>query len=296
VRETLRAGKQVRRSRNESSFPRIETPSLGAEQWWHERRSSSTGPRTYGTALDGVDRVYLVPPTMRVRFADQVAAFLDAAADAGVRHVTLLSAHGAGDVQDREGRGGLPGRQEQRGHTALESGDALLDHVGGRVHDAGVDVARLGQPEQRGGVVGVAERVRRRLVDRQRPGIGGAIGALTYVDLLRLEAPGVRAVFEFGCHYYFFPGGRQPFSEGQQVFSEESMFVFSTSQSSPLQLRHEAIDDLNDVFPGQSHTWCRDEESITTDLRHEVFEPIGNRCGGSDQCVFLREVCSGEFP
>ncbi|MHA7665615.1 NmrA family NAD(P)-binding protein [Mycolicibacterium sp. HS_4_1] len=52
-------------------------------------------PGTYGTALDGVDRVYLVPPTMRVRFADQVAAFLDAAADAGVRHVTLLSAQGA---------------------------------------------------------------------------------------------------------------------------------------------------------------------------------------------------------
>lgn len=96
---------------------------------------------------------------------------------------------GAGDVEDREGRGSLPGRQEQRGHATLESGDALLDHIGGRVHDAGVDVARLGQPEQRGGVVGVAERVRRRLVDRQRPGIGGAVGALTCVDLLRLEAP-----------------------------------------------------------------------------------------------------------
>lgn len=52
-------------------------------------------PQTYRPALDGADRVYLVPPTMRVRFADPVAAFLDVAVDAGVRHVTLLSAHGA---------------------------------------------------------------------------------------------------------------------------------------------------------------------------------------------------------
>lgn len=51
--------------------------------------------QTYRPALDGVDRVYLVPPTMRVRFADQVAAFLGTAVEAGVRHVTLLSAYGA---------------------------------------------------------------------------------------------------------------------------------------------------------------------------------------------------------
>ncbi|BBX85110.1 NmrA family NAD(P)-binding protein [Mycolicibacterium aubagnense] len=51
--------------------------------------------QTYRPALDGVDRVYLVPPNLRVRFADQVAAFLETAVDAGVRHITLLSAYGA---------------------------------------------------------------------------------------------------------------------------------------------------------------------------------------------------------
>jgi uncharacterized protein YbjT (DUF2867 family) len=49
---------------------------------------------THGTAVRGVDRLYLVAPVMRVDFADQVATFLDLAEGAGVRHVTYLSAYG----------------------------------------------------------------------------------------------------------------------------------------------------------------------------------------------------------
>jgi uncharacterized protein YbjT (DUF2867 family) len=49
---------------------------------------------TYGAALAGADRVYLVAPTMRVDFAPQVSDFLDLAEDAGVGHVTFLSAYG----------------------------------------------------------------------------------------------------------------------------------------------------------------------------------------------------------
>jgi uncharacterized protein YbjT (DUF2867 family) len=58
-------------------------------------------PTTHADALEGTDRVYLVPPVMRVRYADQVAAFLDQAEAAGVRHVTLLSAY-HGDRAPRE--------------------------------------------------------------------------------------------------------------------------------------------------------------------------------------------------
>lgn len=50
-------------------------------------------PTTYSDALDAVDRIYLVTPVMRVRYADQVAAFLNQAEAAGVRHVTLLSTY-----------------------------------------------------------------------------------------------------------------------------------------------------------------------------------------------------------
>lgn len=58
-------------------------------------------PATHAGALDRVDRVYLVPPVMRVRYAGQVAAFLDRAETAGVRHVTLLSTHN-GDRAPRD--------------------------------------------------------------------------------------------------------------------------------------------------------------------------------------------------
>ena len=59
------------------------------------------------------------------------------------------------------------------GRAAFERGDALLEDVGRRVHDAGVDVAELLKPEEAGGVVGVVEDVRRGLVDRHGARLGG---------------------------------------------------------------------------------------------------------------------------
>lgn len=52
-------------------------------------------PATHADALAGVDRLYLVTPTLRLSYADQVAAFLDRAEAAGVRHVSYLSVHNA---------------------------------------------------------------------------------------------------------------------------------------------------------------------------------------------------------
>jgi uncharacterized protein YbjT (DUF2867 family) len=51
-------------------------------------------PTTHRPAVDGIDRLYLVAPVMRTRFAEQVSAFLDLAEAAGVGHVTYLSAYG----------------------------------------------------------------------------------------------------------------------------------------------------------------------------------------------------------
>jgi uncharacterized protein YbjT (DUF2867 family) len=42
-----------------------------------------------------VDRLYVVTPVLRVRYADLVAGFLDLAESAGVRHVTFLSTYNA---------------------------------------------------------------------------------------------------------------------------------------------------------------------------------------------------------
>jgi uncharacterized protein YbjT (DUF2867 family) len=57
-------------------------------------------PATYADALEEVDRVYLVTPVMRVRYADQVAMFLAQAESAGVRHVTLLSTYNGDRAPD----------------------------------------------------------------------------------------------------------------------------------------------------------------------------------------------------
>ena len=51
-------------------------------------------PATHRAAVEGVDRIYLLAPVLRTRFAAQVSAFLDLAEAAGVRHVTYLSAYG----------------------------------------------------------------------------------------------------------------------------------------------------------------------------------------------------------
>lgn len=54
---------------------------------WSDRGS-------YAPALKGVERVYLIPPLLRLDYADDVSAFLDEAEAAGVAHLTFLSAYG----------------------------------------------------------------------------------------------------------------------------------------------------------------------------------------------------------
>jgi uncharacterized protein YbjT (DUF2867 family) len=51
-------------------------------------------PATHRNAVEGADRVYLIAPVMRTRFASQVSRFLDLAEAVGARHVTYLSAYG----------------------------------------------------------------------------------------------------------------------------------------------------------------------------------------------------------
>ncbi len=78
------------------------------------------------------------------------------------------------------------GDRERRG-AAFERGDALLEHVRGRVLKAGVDVAELLQAEKPRGVVGVVEDVRRGLVDGHGPRLGRRVGDLSGVELERVE-------------------------------------------------------------------------------------------------------------
>ena len=82
---------------------------------------------------------------------------------------------GAGQGEDGQGLGGLAGGGGQGRRSSFEGGDALLEDVGGGVHDAGVDVAEFLQAKEPGGMIGVFEDVRGGLVDgdgaRSRGGV-----------------------------------------------------------------------------------------------------------------------------
>ena len=89
---------------------------------------------------------------------------------------------GLGDGEDRVGDRGATGAGRERRDATLEGGQALLEDRLRRVHDPGVDVARDGEVEQVGAVLGVVELVGHRLVDRHRHGLGGGFGLVTGVD------------------------------------------------------------------------------------------------------------------
>jgi uncharacterized protein YbjT (DUF2867 family) len=86
---TGKTGTRVARRMTELGHAVRTAARNGADAWfdWDD-------PATHRIALDGADRVYLVPPVMRTRFAAQVSAFVDLAEAAGVRHITYLSAYG----------------------------------------------------------------------------------------------------------------------------------------------------------------------------------------------------------
>ena len=111
---------------------------------------------------------------------------------------------------DDEGFGGLSGGQRQPGDSAFERGDALLEDVGRRVHDAGVDVAELLQGEESRGVVGIVEHVGRGLVDRHGARLGCGIDVLAAVDGERVEVEGWLSVAGTHCccspRFLMFPG------------------------------------------------------------------------------------------
>ena len=88
---------------------------------------------------------------------------------------------GAGQGEDGQSLRGLAGGGRQRRRSPFERGDPLLEDVGGRVHDAGIDVAEFLQAEEPGGVVGILKDVRGGLVDGDGAGSGGGVRFLTGV-------------------------------------------------------------------------------------------------------------------
>jgi uncharacterized protein YbjT (DUF2867 family) len=82
---SLVAQKLIQRGRNARTASRHDA----------DARFDWDDPTTHARALNGVDRIYLVTPVLRVKYAGLVSGFLDLAAGTGVRHITYLSTYGS---------------------------------------------------------------------------------------------------------------------------------------------------------------------------------------------------------
>ena len=94
-----------------------------------------------------------------------------------------------GQIEQRDRLCSLTARHCQCSDPAVEGGHTLFEDCLCRVHDACVDVAELGKPEQCRGVRGVPEDVACRLVDRHRSGARGRVGYSPGVYLAGLKTP-----------------------------------------------------------------------------------------------------------
>ena len=87
-----------------------------------------------------------------------------------------------GQVLHRIVEGGLPGRDAQRFDTPLESGDAALQYVGGRIGDAAVAITFDVEIEERRAVVRAVEREGHGLIDRHCHGFRRGVAIVAAVN------------------------------------------------------------------------------------------------------------------
>ncbi len=91
----------------------------------------------------------------------------------------VARAEQAGDRQELRG---LSAGGGEAGDTAFERGHALFENARGRIHDAGVDIPELLQVEKSGGVFGVIEDVRSRLIDGHGARVTGGVGLVPRME------------------------------------------------------------------------------------------------------------------
>ena len=57
-------------------------------------------PETFGPCLEGVDRMFIVPPLLSPRQHEQIIAFIKFAETTGVKHIVNLSQMGSDEIKD----------------------------------------------------------------------------------------------------------------------------------------------------------------------------------------------------
>ena len=89
----------------------------------------------------------------------------------------------AAQSQDDHRLRGMAGTGSQRANAALQVGETLFQHIRGRVHNTGIDVAQLFQGKQVGSLFRIFELIAGRLIDRHSPATGGGVGRIASMQL-----------------------------------------------------------------------------------------------------------------
>ncbi len=111
---------------------------------------------------------------------------IDAAAIERSRSDDMIA--GAEQRRDGEVQRRHAARRAHRADAIFECRKPFLQHAGRRIGDARVDVAGAFQVEQSGGMIGIVEHVRCRLIDRYRTRARDRIGMLAGMQAQSLES------------------------------------------------------------------------------------------------------------
>ncbi len=94
---------------------------------------------------------------------------------------------GFGEIENRIHDRGLSARDGERGRTAFERRNALLEDVGRRIIDARVDIAELLESEEFPGVLRGVEEIRGRLIDWNGARLGRGVAVVATVNCERVK-------------------------------------------------------------------------------------------------------------
>ena len=94
---------------------------------------------------------------------------------------------GLSEVDDGVKDGAGARGDAEAGSPTIKGGDALLEHVGGGVHQAGVDVAEFAESEEVGGVLGIIKDEGAGLVEGNGACVGGGFRLVAGMEALGFE-------------------------------------------------------------------------------------------------------------
>lgn len=132
-------------------------------------------PETFGPCLEGVERMFIVPPLLSPRQHEQIIAFIKYAETTGVKHIVNLSQMGSDEIKD------LPLR---KGEIYIESCGTPYTHLRPNWFSQNFNTLHMAGIMENGEIAVPAEDIKS-----------------SYIDVRDIAAMGVAALVEGEKHY-----------------------------------------------------------------------------------------------